>query len=67
MRDEFVKLRLSNKVLKVEQEVESLLVRDAGECIVGVLTLQIHNEFSELVVVAKVLDSICQRLPSNDG
>lgn len=67
MRDEFVKLRLSNKVLKVEQEVKALLVRDAGECIIGILTLQIHNEFSELVVVTKVLDSICQRLPSNDG
>lgn len=67
MRDEFVKLRLSNKVLKVEQEVKALLVRDTGECIIGILTLQIHNEFSELVVVTEMLDSICQRLPSNDG
>jgi hypothetical protein len=67
VRDEFVKLRLSNKVLKVEQEVKALLVRDTGECIIGILTLQIHNEFSELVVVTEMLDSICQRLPSNDG
>lgn len=67
MRDEFVKLRLSNKVLEVEQEVKALLVGNARERIVGVLALEINNELSELVIVSKVFDGVSQRLPSNNG
>lgn len=67
MRNEFIKLRLSNQILEVEQEVETLLVRDAGECIIGVLALQIGHQLGELMVVTKVLHGIGERLPTDDG
>lgn len=65
--DELVKLGLSNQVLEVEQEVEALLVWDAGERIVGILALEVHNELGELVVISEVLNGIYQGFPSNDG
>lgn len=43
MRNELVKLRLAHKVLQVEQEVEPLLIRNAGESIIRVLTLEIGD------------------------
>jgi hypothetical protein len=55
VRNEFIKLRLSDQILEVEQEVETLLVRNAGECIIRVLALQIDHQLGELMVVAKVL------------
>jgi hypothetical protein len=67
VRDELVKLGLSDKVLKVEQEVKALLIRNAREGIIGILALKIHNKLSELVVIAKVFNGISQRLPSNDS
>ena len=67
VRNELVKLRLAHKVLNVEQEVETLLVRDAGESIIRILTLQVHDQLGELVVVAKVLHRVLQGLPSDDG
>lgn len=67
VRDELVKLGLSNEVFEVEQEVEALLIRNAREGIIGILTLEIHDKLSELVIISKVLDGISQRLPSNDG
>jgi hypothetical protein len=67
VRNELVKLGLAHEVLNVEQEVEALLVGDAGESIIGVLALQVGDELCELVVLAKVLHRILQRLPSDDG
>ena len=67
VRNEFVKLRFSNQILEVEQKVEALLVRDAGECIIRVLALQIGHQLGELMVVAKVLHGIGERLPTDDG
>jgi hypothetical protein len=67
VRNELVKLGLSNKVLEVKQEIKALLVRNAGECIVGVFAFEINNELGELVVVSKVFDGVSQGFPSNDG
>lgn len=67
MRNEFVKLGLSHKVLEMEEKVEPLLVRDTGEGIVRVLALQIDHQLSEFMVVAKAFNGISERLPANDG
>jgi hypothetical protein len=67
VRNELVKLGLANEVLNVEQEVEALLVGDAGESVIGVLALQVCDELCELVVLAKVLHRVLQSFPSDDG
>jgi hypothetical protein len=67
MRDELVKLGLSNKVFEVEEEVKALLIRNARESIVGILALKINNELGELMVISKVINGISQRFPSNNG
>lgn len=67
MRNELVKLGLAHEVLDVEQEVEALLIGDAGESIIRVLALQVCDELGELVVITKVLHRVLQGLPSNDG
>ena len=67
MRNEFVELGFSDKVLQVEQEVESLLVRNTGECIIGVLALKVGDQLGELMVVTEVFDRVCESLPSDDG
>jgi hypothetical protein len=67
VRDELVKLGLSDKIFKVEQEVETLLIGNARERIVGILALKIHNKLSKLVIISKVFDGVSQRLPSDDG
>lgn len=67
MRNEFVELGFSDKVLKVEQEVEALLIRDAGECIIGVLALKVSDQLGEFMVVTKVFDRVGESLPSDNG
>lgn len=67
MWDELVKLLLSDKLFKVKDEVEPLLVRDAREGIIRVLSLQVSNELSELVVDTISLYGVCQRFPPYDG
>lgn len=67
MRDELVKLGLSHEVLKVEQEVEALLVGDARESVVRVLALQISDQLGELMVMAEVFHRVSQRLPADNG
>lgn len=67
MRNELVKLGLAHEILDVEQEVEALLIGDAGESIIRVLALQVGDELGELVVITKVLHRVLQGLPSNDG
>ncbi len=67
MRNELVKLGLAHEVLDVEQEVEALLIGNAGESIIRVLALQVCDELGELVVITKVLHRVLQGLPSNDG
>jgi hypothetical protein len=58
VRNELVKLGLANEILNVEQEVEALLIGDAGESIIRVLALQVCDELGELVVIAKVLHRV---------
>lgn len=60
MRNEFVELGLSDEVLEVEKEVEALLIRDAGECIVGVLALEVGDQLGEFVIMTEVLDGISE-------
>ena len=67
MRNELIKLRLSDQILEVEQEVETLLIRNAREGIIRVLTLKIGHQLGELVVVAKMLHGISQRFPTDNG
>jgi hypothetical protein len=67
VRNELVKLGLAHEVLNVEQEVEALLVGDAGESIIRVLALQVCDELCELVVVTEVVHRVLQGLPSDDG
>lgn len=67
VRNELVKLGLANEVLNVEQEVEALLVGNAGESIIRVLTLQVGDQLGELVVLTKVLHGVLQSLPADDG
>lgn len=67
MRNEFVKLGLSNEVLQVEEEVEALFVGNARESIVGILALQVSDQFGELMVVAKVIHGVGQSFPSDNG
>lgn len=67
MGNELVKLCLSEEILKVEQKVESLFIRNTRERIVRILALQINDEFSKLVLISKMLDGVSQRLPTNNG
>jgi hypothetical protein len=67
VRNELVKLGLANEVLNVEQEVEALLVGNARESIIRVLTLQVGDQLGELVVITKVLHGVLQSLPADDG
>lgn len=62
MGDELVELGFSNQILEVEQEVEALFVWDAGECIIGILALEIDDELGKFVVGAKVIDRVRQCL-----
>lgn len=50
MRDELVKLRFSNQILKMEQEVKALLIGNARESIIRILAFQVCDQFGELVV-----------------
>lgn len=59
MRNKLIELVFANKVLKIEYEDESLLVRYCGKCVVGVFSLQVNDKFGELVVFAKAFDGIC--------
>lgn len=67
VRNKLVKLGLANEILQEEKEVKALLIRDARKRIVRILALQVGDQLSELVVVAKMLYRIGEALPSNDG
>lgn len=67
MRNEFVKLGLSNKVFQVEEEVEAFLVGNARESVIGILALQVGDQFGELVVVAEVIHGVGEGLPADNG
>lgn len=42
----------------MEEKVEALLVRNAGEGVVWVFAFQVDEEFGELVVCAELLDRV---------
>mgnify|MGYP007098514574 CR=1 FL=1 len=67
MRDKTVKLLFSYKCFQVEQEVESFLVRDTRKRIIRVLALEVRNQFSELVVMPKMLHGISECFPTYNG
>ena len=58
MRDELIPLLLADQILEVEQEVEPLLVGNAGECIIRILALEIHHQLGEFVIVTKVVHGV---------
>lgn len=51
----------------MEEEVEALLVGDAGESVIGILALQVSDQFGELVVVAEVVHGVGESLPADNG
>ena len=57
MWDEGIPLVLSEKQFKLIKGMETFLIRDGGECVIWVLTLEIENELSVGVVCAIVLDA----------
>jgi len=67
VRNKLVKLGFSDKVLKVEEEIEALLIGDAGECIIGVFALEVSDQLGEFMVVTKVFDRVGESLPSDNG
>lgn len=67
MGNELVEFRFSNEILKVEQEVEPLLIWDARESVIGVLALQISDQLGEFVVGTKMFHGIRESLPADDG
>lgn len=67
MRDEAVEFLLSYKCFQVEKEVKSFLVGDAGESIIGVLALEVRDQFSELVVMPKMLHGVSKCFPTYNG
>ena len=62
-----VPLLLANKLLKIVEEIEALLVRDAGKGIIGVLALQVDNKLCEFVIFAVVVDAVSKSLPPDNG
>lgn len=67
MRNELIELGFAQNRFQVEDEVESLLIRNARESIVWVLALQIGNQFGELMFVSKVVHGIRKCFPAYDG
>ena len=53
MRDELVKVLSPDEAIQVVDEVESLLVRDGAERVVGVGTFKVDDELGELVISAE--------------
>ena len=62
-----VEFLLADQPLDVIQEMETLLVRDAREGIIGILALEVEDQFREVVVLSILLDRVAQRLPPDDG
>ena len=67
MWDEGIPLVLSEKQFKLIKGMETFLIRDGGECVIWVLTLEIENELSVGVVCAIVLDALLQSFPADDS
>lgn len=49
------------------EEDETFLIRYAGECIIGIFSLEIHDQFCKLVISPKKRDGVRESLPTNDG
>lgn len=54
MRNEFIPLLLAEQFLQVVKEGEAFLVRNAGECVVGVFTVEVADQFRELMGLSKL-------------
>ena len=67
MRDELIPFLLANKFFKMVEKYETLLIRHRRECIIGIFTLEINNQFRELVILPKSLDRVLKRLPADNG
>lgn len=49
------------------EKYETFFVRYAGECIIGIFALEIHDQFCKLVSRPEKGDGVRERLPTNDG
>ena len=58
VRDELVKVLSSNEAVEGPDKVETLLIRDCAECIIGIDTLVADAELCELVILSVLLDSL---------
>lgn len=57
----------ANELFEVEEKGRSLFIGHAGRCIVGVLAVEVHDEFCEFMILPKSLDRIRESFPSDDG
>lgn len=67
MRDKLVPLVLPQQLLEVIQEGKALLVGNAAEGIIRIFTLQVHDQFRELMILSEIIDAVGQSLPTNDS
>ncbi len=49
------------------EQIEALLVGDAGEGVVWVFAFEVDDQLREFVVVAELLDRVGEGLPADDG
>lgn len=67
VRNELVKLGLAHEVFQVEEEIEALLVRDAGKRIIRILALEVSDQFGKFMILAKVVHRVLEGLPADNG
>jgi hypothetical protein len=65
--DELVPLFAANQFVKKVDKSETLLVWNAGESIIRVLSFQIHDQLGKVRVISVKLNRLRERLPSDDG
>lgn len=49
------------------EEYETFFVRYAGECIIRIFALEIHDQFCKFVSRPEIRDGVGESLPANDG
>lgn len=49
------------------EEYEPFFVRYAGECVIGIFSLEIHDQFCKLVIRPEKGDGVRESFPTNDG
>lgn len=67
MGNELVPLLNTNQFLKVVEESRALLVGNAGEGIIGILTLEVRDQLGVFVVFTELGDAVRQRFPTDES